>query len=70
MTKILNIEINYKEHNNLLKQKHFDSKVQQDNLLCIYHNSTMEVFLSQVINNKKHTKTLVQVGHLFKILIE
>ena len=55
--KILNLEINYKELNNLLKQKHFDFKVQQDKLLSIYHNFTMEVFLPQIINNKKHTKT-------------
>ena len=55
--KILNLGITYKEFNNLLLQKHFDSKVLQGKLLCIYHNFTMEVFLQQVINNKNHTKT-------------
>ena len=68
--KILNLGITYKEFNNLLLQKHFDSKVLQGKLLCKYHNFTMQVFLPQVIIIKSIQKQLVQVGHLFNVLIK
>ena len=61
--------LNYKELNYLLKQNHFDPEVLQDKLLCIYHSLTMEVSLPQIINTKKHTKT-VCLSRVVNMLIE
>ena len=38
--KILNLVLNYKELNYLIKQKNFDSKYIQYKILCMYHNFT------------------------------
>jgi len=46
-----------------LNKKHFDSKILQNKLLCIYHSLTMEVSLPQIINTKKHTKTASNIHY-------
>ena len=56
--KVLNFVLNYEFIN--LNQNYFDSKILKDKLLFMYHNFTKEVFLPQIINTKKHTKTACQ----------
>ena len=56
--KVHNFVLNYKFIN--LNENYFDNNILQDKLLYIYHNHhklNMEVFLPQIINTKKHTKT-------------
>ena len=53
--KVLIFVLNYEFVN--LNQNYFDNKILQNKLLFMYHNFTREVFLSQIINTKKHTKT-------------
>ena len=53
--KVLIFVLNYEIVN--LNQNYFDNKILQNKLLFMYHNFTREVFLPQIINTKKHTKT-------------
>ena len=52
---VLNCVLNYKFIN--LIKNYFDNKTLQDKLLWLYHNFAREVFLPQIINTKKRTKT-------------
>ena len=53
--KVLNFVLNYKIIN--FNKNYIAYKILQDKLLCIYHNFVSSLFLPQIINTKKHTKT-------------
>ena len=63
---MINLVLNYRELNYFIKQKHFDSKIMLDKLLCIYHSFTMKLSLLQITNTKK----LIKSACLSRVLVQ